>query len=284
MSNPARLTLAFIERAPKAAAEVLQGLPAEGAGIFLQTVPARLAAPVIREFVPWQAARVLETMVESRSAMVIRLLSFADTTSLVRLIRTGSREKILEELPTKYSRRLTNALTYPKHQVGAWTDPEVPSLGVQNSFADALRLIKVADVSSHIYIESNGREKYIGTLAVRDILRGDPAMLLGDSKIVKTIPLSNRASLSSVNFDERWDRFIHLPVVGRKGNLLGGLSRSALRQGFHESHAAKNDQHQSLFHHLVISLFVALLGTMRLIFESSATITASMKGVAKNES
>jgi hypothetical protein len=47
-------------------------------------------------------------------------------------------------------------------------------------------------------------------------------------------PLSNRGSLNATYANAAWDQLTMLPVVGRKQNLLGGLSRSALQKGLLE--------------------------------------------------
>ena len=60
MSKRPTLTLSYLNLAPHAAAEVLQTLPTVDVAAFLDTIPARLAAPVIAEMVPFNAASYLQ--------------------------------------------------------------------------------------------------------------------------------------------------------------------------------------------------------------------------------
>lgn len=250
MSSKDKLTLTFLDRLPRAAARALQELSPEEAAAFLETVPARISAPVLNEMIPWNAARQLELISAPRTAMVLRELPFADTTSLARLMRPEARAIVFEALPTRYAGRLNAALRYPTHQVGAWIDPQVPTLSAQNTAADALRVLRAADPVSHVFVEEEAHGAYLGTIAVRDVLRALIGTPLGELRIARTAPLSNRASLASVAFDARWDEFLYLPVVGRRGNLLGGLSRRTLREATQEHASPRERRGHALFYEL----------------------------------
>ena len=268
MNSKTTLTLAFLQQAPRPAAQVLQGLPTDEAALLIEAIPARLAAPVIVEMIPWQAARVLERASAARAAMILRQMSFADAVTLARLIAVDFRANIYEELPSRFAQRLIKALSYPRHQVGAWIEPDVPTLSSDHSVADALRLLRAAEHSSHLFIESTRHEGYLGTLSIREILRSEPTMRLDRLPIVKTKPILNRAPLSSVTFDQRWDDMLHLPVVGRRGTLLGGLSRRSLRAAGHAGHAVARKSDASLLYQLVAALAVTCSGAGRLISTS----------------
>jgi hypothetical protein len=86
-----------------------------------------------------------------------------------------------------------------------------------------------------------------------------------------------------VNFDERWDECLHLPVIGRRGNLLGGLSRKTLRESLHEQHVMQRTAERSIAHHLFAALLVTVAGMLKLISESMRTVAASSDGVEANE-
>jgi Mg/Co/Ni transporter MgtE len=196
--------------------------------------------------------------------MILRELPFADTTSLARLMRPEARAIVLEELPTRYAGRLNAALRYPTHQVGAWIDPQVPTLSAQNTAADALRVLRAAEPASHVFVEEETHGTYLGTISVRDVLRALIGTPLGELRIARTTPLSNRASLASVAFDARWDEFLYLPVVGRRGNLLGGLSRRTLREATQDHASASGPRGQTMFYEIggALLLTCSALGTL----------------------
>jgi Mg/Co/Ni transporter MgtE len=214
---------------------------------------------------------------------VLRQLAFADATTLVRLVRSEAREPIFQELPTKYARRLDAALRYPPHQVGAWIDPRVPALSLDATVTDALRVLRAAESTSHIFIEAKDHEAYLGTIAVREILRAAHGTSLGELRIDRTTPLSNRASLASVTFDARWDEFLHLPVVNRRGSLLGGLSRKTLRQSLHGQASDSDHRRHSLLHHLVGAYLVTCSSLSAMIGRSLSLPPKTPHGAGPND-
>lgn len=269
MSSNTKLTVAFLEKAPRAAAAELQQLPVNESAALIESVPPRLSAPVVIGMTPWNAARLLETMASTRAAMIIRQLGFADMVSMARLIAAEARARIADELPGNISRRLLNALRYPPYQVGAWIDPEVPTLSADDTVADALRVLRTADFASHVFLEAEAHGEFLGVIAIRDVLQGDPGIRLGQLRRLRVEPVSNRASLASITFDERWDELIHLPVVGRRGNLLGGLARQSVRRGLHEQRTASAERNPSWLRELFDSYLATGLGVAQLLSRAS---------------
>lgn len=283
MSSKSKLSLTFLDRLPRSAAAALQELAPEEASEFLETVPARIAAPVLSEMIPWNAARQLELIPAARAALVLRELSFADTTTLARLMRPEARTPIFEELPTRFAARLGASLRYPSHQVGAWIDPQVPTLSTDNNAADALRVLRSADPTSHVLVEEPSHGPYVGTVAVRDVLRALPNTPLNELRIAKTTPLSNRASLASVAFDARWDEFVYLPVVGRRGNLLGGLSRRALREATHDHAHATGSHDHTILYHMVNALLLTCSALGALLISPTSARSTLERGTPTHE-
>lgn len=246
MNSAAKLTLAFLEQAPRPAAQVLQSLSVDQAGAYLESVPARLAGPALAAMTAWHAARVLEGVPASRAALLLRQLVFSDATSVVRLMRPELRTRMLAELPTQYAHRLGRSLQYPPHQVGAWIDPGVPMLSESSTVDDALRALRAGEPSSHVFLEADDHGRYAGAVSVQQVLRSEATITLGQLRSARGRPLASLASLASVISDARWDDMLHLPVVDRRGHLLGGLSRHALRKGIHDHRAETRAQRRSL--------------------------------------
>src|SRR3970282_2690174 len=99
MSNSAKLTLAYLEHAPAAAAKVLHEIGINDASAFLETVPARLAAPVVNNMIPAAGARCLERLAAPQSAAILRNLAYHDGASLLRLVGGGARGSKTPRLP-----------------------------------------------------------------------------------------------------------------------------------------------------------------------------------------
>jgi Mg/Co/Ni transporter MgtE len=264
MSRRHTLTLAYLAHAPQSAARVLQGLPTDDAVAFLETVPARLSAPVVNAMTPWEAAQCLEKLSPARAAAILRGLPFQDSASLLRLVGAAPREAILDELPIQVARRHRSSLRYPRSQVGAWINPDVPVLRPSDSAGTALKHLGGARVTaSHVFLESaDGR--FAGVICTRDLLAHRADRPLGELPIGHIAPLSNRASLAAAAFNSHWDEFLFLPVVGRRDTVLGGLSRAGLRKGIQEQHARDAVEKRTVFGYLLNAFFVAAAGLFRL--------------------
>lgn len=283
MSSKSELTLTFLDRLPHAAAVALQELPHEEAYAFMETVPARIAAPVVDEMIPWNAARLLESLTTERATMILRQLPFSDAVTLTRLVQVGDRERLFAELPTKLATRLASALRYPVHQVGAWIDPQVATLSTSDSVMDALRVLRTAENASHVFIEAPGHGAYIGTISIAEILSTTPEQPLENLEIEHTQPVSNRTSLASIAFDERWDTFLHLPVVGRRGNLLGGLSRKTLRESAQPHAAHVYDDSNPLLRPVASALFLTAMTLIDVVRAPARPDPTPRVGASSNE-
>lgn len=260
------LTYAYLEQAPAAAAKVLQDIGIVEAAAFLDSVPARLSAPVINKMIPVISARCLERMSAARSASVLRSLSYQDSAGLLRLVRTQWRDQILGELPSTVSRRLTRSLKYPLNVVGAWIDPDVPVLSPEHRVADALHYLRQTRNASHVFLESTGSGQFIGAVSLAALLRSDQAATLGQLHLDEVKPVSNRAALASVAFHPAWDNYLFLPVVGRRNNVLGGISRATLRRGARDERAAASIDPGNMVGQLVFALLLTIAGLVRVIF------------------
>lgn len=261
------LTFAYLEQAPAAAAKVLQGIGFVEAAAFLDSVPARLSAPVINKMIPAISARCLERMSAARSASVLRSLSYQDSAGLLRLVRTQWRDQILDELPSTVSRRLTRSLKYPLNVVGAWIDPDVPVLSPEHRVEDALHYLRQTRNASQVFLESTSSGQFIGAVSLAALLHSDQATTLGQLRIDEVKPVSNRAALASVAFHSAWDDYLFLPVVGRRNNVLGGISRATLRVGARDERAAAALDSGNIVGQLVFALLLTIAGLVRVIFQ-----------------
>jgi Mg/Co/Ni transporter MgtE len=283
MSDHSALTVAFLHEAPRAAAQELQRLRLAEAAALVESVPTRIGIPVLTSMIPWHCARLLEALTAAKAGGVLRQLSFADSVSLMRLVNVERRESILDALPTRFARRLRGALTYAENQVGAWTDPEVPTLSLTDTVGDALRVLQASEPASHVFVESEGHEKFVGTISVMEILRGSESAELGRLAVESCAPVSNRDALSSLAFDARWDDYLHLPVVGRRGNLLGGLSRKTLRQALHPQHRPVAASRRTPAAVLLRALGTTSIALLRVIFSGSSSDAAGQAQGAAND-
>jgi Mg/Co/Ni transporter MgtE len=261
-----------LEHAPASAAKVLQEMRIGDAAAFLETIPARLAAPVVNSMIAAVSARCLERLTAERSAAILRDLAHHDATTLLRLVRVEMRGKMLAELPTSMAKRLHRSLQHAVNSVGAWTDPDIPLLSPEHTVDDALRYLRDTRTASHIFLESASNGRFLGAIGVHELLCSERATPLAQLPIHEISPLSHRAPLAAVAFHPAWDDYLVLPVIGSRHNVLGGLSRTALRRGVHEQHTTTQTAPSSLLGNVAVALLLTCAGLMRLAVQHGSRI------------
>jgi Mg/Co/Ni transporter MgtE len=173
------------------------------------------------------------------------------------------------------AKRLNRSLQHAVNSVGAWTDPDIPLLSPEHTVDDALRYLRDTRSASHIFLESASNGRFIGAISLHDLLSNERGAPLGQLPIHEITPLSSRAALGSVAFHPAWDDYLVLPVVGRRHNVLGGLSRTALRRGVHEQHTTQIDV-SSVLGSVVAALLLTASGLMRLTIQSGSLRTGTL--------
>lgn len=269
MSSPPRLTLAFLGGRPESAATVLAGLEPADAAAFLDAIPGRLAAPVVTHMAPWSAARTLELVTPERAAGLLRRMPYLDATSLLRLIQGDRFEAILEQMGEALAADFRNSLKYPKGTVGAWMDYTVPTFSADARAAEGLKYAKRRGnkVDSHIFVDQDG--EFAGVVGIGDLLRSDAKTRLAEIMNRSVRPLSNRAMLTTVSSLPDWDAYPMLPVVGRRRNVLGGLTRGALRKGLAEEQRIRATYaSESMLAHVFGSFLLSAAGLLRIVTDS----------------
>jgi Mg/Co/Ni transporter MgtE len=197
---------------------------------------------------------------------------------MLRLVRVELRDQILAELPTSVAKRLHRSLQYSISAVGAWIDPDIPLLSPEHSVEDAVRYLRETRAASHIFLESVSNGRFIGAIGVNELLRSERTAPLAQLPIDPIMPVSNRAALATVAFHTAWDEYLILPVVGRRQNVLGGLSRTALRRGVHEHHVEAAHAPGSLIGHLGSALFLTFSSIVRLAIQAGSSTTSNRGG------
>jgi magnesium transporter len=265
MQPAPELTLAFLQGRPMHAAEVLGELEHETAALFLESIPARVAAPAFSMMHPDDAASVLQRMHPVRAAALVRAVSYADALTVLRLLPESARQTLYRELPSRFAEEVSRSLLYPFDTVGAWMEPSVPAFRAQSTVSDVTRYLRRHNhaLLDHVFVVGAGRQLE-GAVATSELLRADAGTALSAIMSRALRPLSNRARLLLAAEDPAWDAYAVLPVAGRKGNILGGLSRAQVRRGvrsLREDPPAR--ELDNAVSHVLGALMLSAVGLMR---------------------
>lgn len=265
MGDALGLTRAFLERQPGAAADVIDDLEPADAAALLASMPARLAGPVVNRMTAWTAARAVAAIELEQAAGIVRAIVYRDAVSLLRLIEPGRVEALLQQLPRRLARDFRRSLEYPIKVVGAWMDQSIPSFALDDTAGDGMKYLgrRDAPALSHLFVVDR-ESTFAGTVGVNELLQAAAGTRLAELLQSDVRPLSNRDLLTSVVGHERWDRHLVLPVVGHRRNVLGGLTRQALRQGLDTLARDPTPlRSNALFAQLFTGYFVACAGLLR---------------------
>lgn len=280
MTSAPSLTLAFLERQPESAARALVDLDPADAAAFLEAVPSHISAPMICAIPPWAAARLVELLAPEQAAGLLRNMPYQEAASLLRLMGQEYFDSILAALPKGLAKSFRNSLNYPRGTVGAWMDHGVPGFAADSSVADGLKYVKQRRnlVGSHIFVvEETGR--FAGAVSIGDLLRSAAKTALAEIMDREVSPLSNRAMLTAVEWAPAWDEYSVLPVIGRRGNVLGGLTRKGLRRGLIEDRLIETPVATStLWAHLLAAYLLTGAGLLRFAAQPRASEPGSTAG------
>lgn len=267
MSDSKLLSLAFLERKPKAAAALFQNFTPEQTVDFLQHVPATTLIPVVACMASWPAARTLSNLPGRLAANILRGLPTAEAETLLRLMTGEQRGVILEYMPSSTAQSFTRKLSYPLSTVGAWMDTSVPCFTTDSSVADCLDLVKRQKSRlGGVVIVVDNRRHLVGVIEVEKLLTNDPEQKLVNLLNKDIQALASRATLWEVQNYDGWTKFPALPVTDHNNLMLGALTSSALRAGTAKASDQPNNTFKfSLVTHMSRAFLVALTGLLQVM-------------------
>ncbi len=277
MAETSLLTIAYIEGQPERAAKTLETLNVLDASALIASLPMRTAALAVGRMSPWNAAQCIEGIATERAAGIVEQMLFQDAAAILRLASPTCRADILQDLPTALAKAFENSLAFPVGTVGAHMNKLSPSMEETRTVADALKYArqKKRPKGEYLFITDDGRI-YLGLVRISELLRHDGKVLLGDIMEKGISPFLARASLSSIENAPQWDSHRVLPVVGRKGNFLGALSRKDWADARNQAYVtAQPFDNHTILQNMTVSYAVVLYGLLKLVLRSDKTFATS---------
>ena len=231
MTDPAPLTLAFINDHPGEAAKTLAMLPPGDAASFLDSIPTRFAVSVLSRMGIWPAAAILGDMAPASGGAALQAMDDRDAAAILRLSGKDIRTRLIEALPAKRRRAFERALAYPDTAVGAHMTTEILTVTARDTVGEVIAQIRrstPAETDTAFMVDD--AKRYLGALKTADLLIHPDAIEMATIADSSVQPLSPRAGLSAVAELDAWAGYAALPVVNRQNYLLGGLSRRRLHR------------------------------------------------------
>ncbi|MFA7556003.1 MAG: CBS domain-containing protein [Spongiibacteraceae bacterium] len=267
MNNSSVLSVAFLERKPAAAANLLQQFPPQQAVDFLQTIPLPVLVPVMDKMPSWPGSRILSLLPSQLSADILCELLSAEAESMLALMTSADRNEIIELMPDQHAKSFSRRLIYPESTVGAWMDSSNPYFAIDCTVADCLDQVKRHRARlGGVVVVVDERRHLVGLVDIEKLLASESDELLGALLNEDLQTLAVRATLWEVSQHSGWANYLTLPVIDRNAVVLGTLRYAALVAGMAKP-AAETDEtvRFSLITHLGRAFFISLGGMLQVL-------------------
>ena len=268
MTEVPPLTIAYLDRLPGSAAQVIESLQSGDAAALFEAVPTRILVPVVERMEKWPAALCLQLLPSERAAAIVAGVSYQSATVLLRLATAGRRDAILEQLPAALARDLKESLRYPRNTVGAWMDLSVPTLSLATTVEAAIVVLRAANgrMADPIFVVDED-QRLAGVLRAEALLRHAGTTGIADLIETGLTPLFARTLLRDAAEMAAWDDHSCLPVASRLGQMLGTLARSDLKRGLATISAASTptETSASIWSNAGEAMLVSMAGLLDLI-------------------
>lgn len=239
MSEVPELTLDFLGKHTREAAQVLQSLPLSSCGDFLMTVPSALAAKLV-EYMPFDRVALLITAMPAPEAKrILENMNAGDAAAALRLVSGPSLDRLLAELPETKRKMFRHQKQYPAHTVGAWMDAGPIEIGETLNIVDIRRWLRQQNRSlEHGLFIVTPQGRVSGVLTLSQLALAKNSLPVRKLMTTGIQPLADRAQLESVRNLDDWERFTALPVINHKQKLVGALTRRNLERALSLSQPA----------------------------------------------
>jgi magnesium transporter len=190
---------------------------------------------------PNAAARALLALPGERAIELLSPLAAPPAVSILRHVEEPRRSELIAGLPTASALAATLLLGYIDDSVGSCVDPDVIALPAGLGARDALERVRHADTrADRVFVVGEDR-RLLGWIPIDTLLRAaDTAQL---ASLLQEVParLAAHASLAGARAHPGWRSSSTLPVLDRKGHLIGVLTRDALERASQKEPSAARD-------------------------------------------
>jgi magnesium transporter len=225
------ISLHFLKEHPKDAARTLEQFDPESLAKYMENVPAKIAASVIKYIVPSISTECLRLMSLEKSSQIIMHLGVERGSLLLRRMKGSIRDQFIHAMSPVFSSMTRLVLRYPEGTAGQVMNPNVFSVHQNMNVNEVINVIKNSSELWHneIFI-TDDKQQLAGVVEVRQLLTTDSKQPM---KMIMKSPgesIPARASLDSVRNKPEWQYKENFPVIDHMGIFIGVLSRTSVHE------------------------------------------------------
>ena len=213
-------------------AEVIHDLSPKRRAEVAEAMDDDKLADVLEELPEDDQVQILETLPVERAADVLEAMEPDDATDLLHNLTEEKQEELLQLMEPDEAADLRRLLTYDEESAGGMMTTEPVILGPEASIAEALAVVRRAEISpaiaSTVYVCRAPHEtptgKFLGIVHIQRLLREPPHGAIGSILDKEIEPLTADAPLGKVTRILATYNLVGVPVVDEDGRLIGAVT------------------------------------------------------------
>jgi Mg/Co/Ni transporter MgtE len=230
MSASLALVESYLAAHPQDAARSVERLPVDDLAALLAALSAEAAGALIAHVAPAAAVKAVERLPVDEAARRLAHLGLAQLAPLLRRLDPIRGDRLLDELPADRARPARALLAQAPDTAGAVMDPEILTLPLDASVADARALIAAHPEHLYYYLYVvDADQRLAGVIDVAELTQAEdgPVRAVMNTTVVS---LPAAMPLKAVFAHAGWRDFDALPVVGDDRRFLGAIRHRRMRQ------------------------------------------------------
>lgn len=269
MPESPHLALAYIDKSPESAGRTLSSMPVDACAAFIEEIPTPQAVRLIAHLRPALAARIVQSLDHNVAATIFRDLDFGKSSAVVRQMDRASRKQFLARLSRRTRAALERSLSFAPGTAGAHMTTSIVTLSQTDTVATAIETVRhsVGGPLDIVFVVSDAGH-FAGVVRSAIALRHPEGTLLSALLDTSCSPVSAHSKLEAITDPVIWNDFAHLPVINRRHEVIGAISRLALSTARNIDPAEDFRDGQSMSASLLAALSTTSSGLLDIVSQS----------------
>lgn len=207
---------------------------------LIELLGPKKSADIISTILDFGAADIVDRMPFDQAVPIVKEMARDQQAGLLRKIREDDSEAILQELKPHKAQKIRKLMRYPENTAGALMITEYLAYDMYMQVKDVLDDLRqhgeqYSDYEIQYAYVVDDRDKLVGVLRLRDLLMAPKQQALHEVMVKAPLSVDVRTSLRDLRDFFRQYSFLGVPVVDDRGNLVGVIRSSSVREAANKS-------------------------------------------------
>ena len=221
----------YLEQEPRAAARLLEIIPAQEMLPFLSNTPALTVTKVLQQMQPEFAAGVISAAPVQDAQLWLQSLSNRQLCAILRRCDNDLQHALLDGLTLKKKTACQLLLSFREDMVGAIVETDIMVFPLDMTVEETLKRLKQREYSEQrIAFAVDQARKLSGEIVVPQLLRATKNSLIADHVKPCDQTLSGRSLIRAAISNPIWHTQDYAAVINRHREIIGLLWFNQVRQ------------------------------------------------------